>query len=229
MLAQGKQENMIIAIDGPAGAGKSTIAKLLAERLEYLYVDTGAMYRAQTLKVLWLKADFEDIPKLVEIAKQTDIKLKKGEDNRTIVLLDGEDVSAAIRKPAVTNAVFHIAAIAEIRNLMVRFQRDYAQNNSIVMEGRDIGTVVFPYAKKKFYLDAKVKVRAKRRKLDLEQKGIDLGLDEIVRQIKERDKRDFTRECGPLKQAEDAIYIDTSSMNITEVVNCLLSHIKDEE
>ena len=220
---------MIIAIDGPAGAGKSTIAGLLAEKLEYLYVDTGAMYRALTLKVLRLKVDFEDIKKLIEIAADMDIKLKKSANKGTIVLLDNNDVNAAIREPKVTNAVFHIAGIAQIRSLMVKFQREYALKDSIVMEGRDIGTVVFPNAQKKFYLDAKAIVRARRRKLELEQKGINLNIEEIVKQIEDRDLRDLTRDCGPLKKAQDAIYIDTSDMNITEVVNCLLAHIKDEK
>ena len=220
---------MIIAIDGPAGAGKSTIAKLLAEKLDYLYVDTGAMYRALTLKAIRLKADLEDVSGLIEIASKTNIELKKSEDNRTVVLLDSEDVSEQIRKPEVTNAVFHVAAVGKIRNMMVNFQREYARSSSIVMEGRDIGTVVFPQAQKKFYLDANALVRAKRRKLDLEQKGIAIELDEIVRQIEERDSRDLTRECGPLKRAEDAVYIDTSRMNIQEVVSCLSSCIKNEK
>ena len=219
---------MIIAIDGPAGAGKSTIARLLAERLEYLYVDTGAMYRALTLKVLRLNIGFEDNERLIMVAADTAIKLKKNANKGSIVLLDGEDVSADIREPKVTNAVFHIANIAQIRKLMVEFQREYAEIDSIVMEGRDIGTVVFPKAQRKFYLDAKAIVRARRRKLELEQKGNKLNIEEIVKQIKARDLRDLTRDCGPLKKAEDAIYIDTSEMNIEEVVCCLLSHIKDD-
>ncbi|MCK4994171.1 MAG: (d)CMP kinase [Candidatus Omnitrophica bacterium] len=220
---------MIIAIDGPAGAGKSTISKLLAEKLGFLYVDTGAMYRALTLKVIRLKADFKDIEKLIEISTSTEIRLKKGESRSTIVLLDGEDVTIPIRKPEVTNAVFRVAAIYPIRSRMVKFQREYANNDSIVMEGRDIGTVVFPQARKKFYLDAKTLVRAKRRKLELEKKGIEINIEDIVEQIEARDMRDKTRDCGPLKQAEDAVYIDTSLMNIQEVVSCLLSHIKHEK
>ncbi|MCG2712055.1 MAG: (d)CMP kinase [Candidatus Omnitrophica bacterium] len=220
---------MIIAIDGPAGAGKSTIAKLLADKLGFLYVDTGAMYRALTLKVLRLNADFEDIEKLIEIAFDTNIRLKKSEGHNSIVSLDGEDVTALIRKPEVTNAVFHVASISLIRNLMVKFQREYAQSDSIVMEGRDIGTVVFPKAQRKFYLNAKVKVRALRRKLEFEQRGIKINIEDIVKQIEDRDSKDKTRDCGPLKRAEDAVYIDTSDMNIQEVVNCLFTYIKNEK
>lgn len=138
-------------------------------------------------------------------------------------------MTAPIRKPEVTNSVFHVASISPIRNLMVKFQREYAHIDNIVMEGRDIGTVVFPKAQRKFYLDAKAIIRARRRKLELEQKGIEIDIEDIVKQIKDRDAKDKARKCGPLKKAEDAVYIDTSNMNIPEVVNCLFTYIKDEK
>lgn len=220
---------MIIAIDGPAGAGKSTIAKLLAEKLEFLYVDTGAMYRALTLKVLLENVNFEDQEKLVALASKTKIRLQKNEDSSPKVFLDDKDVTLAIRKPEVTNSVFHVANIHKIRNIMVNLQREYALLDSIVMEGRDIGTVVFPKAQKKFYLDAKPKVRAQRRMVELKQKGINLELDEVIAQIEERDSKDKAREYGALKKADDAIYVDTSDMSIPDVVECLLRHINDEK
>ncbi|MBU1088074.1 MAG: (d)CMP kinase [Candidatus Omnitrophica bacterium] len=219
---------MIITVDGPAGAGKSTIAKLLAEKLNFLYVDTGAMYRALTLKAENQNMDYADIPGLVKMAEKTKITLEKSKSCKTIVFLDGFDVSDAIREPIITNAVYKIARIAEIRQIMVSWQRDYGKKHSIVMEGRDIGTVVFPQAEKKFYLDASAQIRAKRRMLELKEKGIDISREELITQIEERDHKDKTRKCGPLKIADDAIYIDSSDLDISEVVTTMLKYLKDK-
>ena len=219
---------MIIAIDGPAGAGKSTVAKKLADKLKFFYVDTGAMYRALTLKVIRLKIDFADSARIIEIAKQTKIELKRDSDRGEVVLLDGQDVSAEIRDPEVTNSVFHVARMPQIRGIMVFWQRNYGNDTDIVMEGRDIGTVVFPNAGVKFYLDASVMVRAERRFKELREKGKDVDLDRIVSMIIERDEKDKNRSCGPLKQAEDAVYVDTSNLNIDQVVAKLCKAVKNK-
>ncbi|MBU1043835.1 MAG: (d)CMP kinase [Candidatus Omnitrophica bacterium] len=218
---------MIIAVDGPAGAGKSTIAKLLAEKLGFLYVDTGAMYRALTLKADNQNMDFSDIPGLVKMAEKTKIVLEKNKKGKTIVFLDGFDVSDAIREPIITNAVYKLARLAEIRQIMVSWQRDYGKKHSIVMEGRDIGTVVFPKAEIKFYLDATAEIRAKRRMIELKEKEIDILLEELIKQIEERDHKDKTRKCGPLKIDDDAIYIDSSALDIPQVVDTMLNYLKD--
>ncbi|MFH2138806.1 MAG: (d)CMP kinase [Candidatus Omnitrophota bacterium] len=219
---------MIICIDGPAGAGKSTIARQLAKKLGFLYIDTGAMYRAFTLKVLRSKVDFKMIEKLVELAMRTQITLKQTEDGGEKVFLDGEDVSQEIRTPELTNAVFKVAGIPQIREVMVHWQREYGHNSDIVMEGRDIGTVVFPKADKKFYLDADVQVRAQRRSKELQEKGMPVNFPELVQQIKDRDQRDKTRTSGPLKQAEDAVLIDSTGLSIREVVDKIFGYIKNE-
>ncbi|MFH1061813.1 MAG: (d)CMP kinase [Candidatus Omnitrophota bacterium] len=219
---------MIITVDGPAGAGKSTIAKLLAEKLNFLYVDSGAMYRALTLKAENQNMDYADVASLVEMAKNTKIVLKKNQQGKTIVILDGVDVSDAVRDPVITNAVFKVARIPEIRQIMVACQREYSNNHSIVMEGRDIGTVVFPNAQRKFYLDASTEIRAKRRMNELKAKGINLDLDQVMKQIKDRDHKDQTRACGPLRMAGDAIHIDSSALDIPGVVNAMLKYLKDD-
>ncbi|MBU4305539.1 MAG: (d)CMP kinase [Candidatus Omnitrophica bacterium] len=221
---------MIVTIDGPAGAGKSTIAKLLAEKIGFLYVDTGAMYRALTLKIIRYGIAFSDTQAIVSLAKKTVIQLQKNDGTQqTKVMLDGNDVSEDIRHPEITNAVFNIAGMPEIRRIMVQWQRGYGKAGNIVMEGRDIGTVVFPHAEKKFYLDATPPVRAQRRFRELEEKGVGIGLDEVVRQIKDRDYKDMTRTCGPLKKADDAVYIDSTRRQISEVVDTLLTYLDNEK
>ncbi len=220
---------MIITIDGPAGAGKSTVAKKLAERLDFLYVDTGAMYRALTLKVMRGGVDFSNIPEIVALARKTKIRLQASALGQSLVTLDNEDVSAAIRDPQVTNAVFNIARVPEIREVMVGWQREYGLSNNIVMEGRDIGTVVFPQAEKKFYLDASVEIRARRRYDELKEKKVTITLIEIIQQIKERDYKDKTRDCGPLKMADDALYVDSSELTVEEVVGIMLNWVNHEK
>ncbi len=219
---------MVITIDGPAGAGKSTVAKILSQRLGFLYVDTGAMYRALTLKAINEKVKIEDIDALVRLARRTKILLKADAQGNLKILLDGNDVSEKIRTPQLTQAVFKIARIPQIRQIMVKWQRQYSEMNNIVMEGRDIGTVVFPQAKKKFYLDADFKVRAQRRVKDLEKKFGRVDVRNVARQIKDRDLKDVRRSCGPLKKADDAIYIDSTDLNIEQVVDIALEYLKDE-
>lgn len=218
---------MIVAIDGPAGAGKSTIAKKLAQKLGFLYIDTGAMYRAFTLNALEEKIDFDDINALVELAKTTEVKLSPTETGQVKVFMNGLDVSEKIRTPELTNAVFQIARLAPIREVMVGWQRAYGASNDIVMEGRDIGTVVFPQADIKFFLDANIKERAKRRFNELTSKGVEVNLETLKQQIEDRDYKDKNRASGPLKKAEDSIVIDSTSLDIPEVVELLLTKIQD--
>ncbi len=212
---------MIIAIDGPAGAGKSTVARLLAGRMGFLYIDTGAMYRALTLKALDEGADVKNEPALVELARRTNIALENTPDGSIRVLLDGREVSAQIREPRITKYVSDVARVKGVREIMVGLQRSLGQRHSSVMDGRDIGTVVFPAAEKKFYLDAALEERVNRRYKELQPLNRDIAREEVAKDLARRDAIDSTRECGPLKKADDAVYIDTTRMTIEEVVNTL--------
>lgn len=209
-----------VAIDGPAGAGKSTIAKIIAERLNILYVDTGAMYRALTWKLLSESINLKDIPNIVNIAINTSIKLD-GEK----VFIDGLDVTEEIRLPKVSNHVSIIASIPEVRTRLVEIQRDIAKEQSLVMDGRDIGTYVLPSAKFKFFLTATAEERANRRYIELIKKGINTSLEQLQKEIKLRDKMDSERIFSPLKPADDAIIIDTTSKSILSVSNEIMDRI----
>ena len=216
---------LVIAIDGPAGSGKSTVSKLLAGRLGVTYIDTGAMYRALTLKAMRLGIDLEDEGTLVELSRSTEIGL--GEDKgRQKVVLDGEDVASLIRTPELTKNVKYIARVPGVRSEMVEAQRAIGQRSGAVMEGRDITTVVFPDADYKFYLDADAAERAKRRYKELLALGQKVSLDEITKDVISRDESDKARLVGALKIAEDAVVIDTTDLTIKEVVDRLLSHIE---
>ncbi len=219
---------MIIAIDGPAGAGKSTVARSLARTLGFLYVDTGAMYRALTLKIIQAGSDFSDENKIVELAGATRIELSASEAGRQIVRLDGKDVSEAIRRPEVTEAVYHIADLYPVRKMMVEWQREFGREKDIVMEGRDIGTVVFPLAEIKIYLDASVEERARRRFLELKDKGLEGSEEDLRRQIEERDARDRARPWGALRLAEGALRVDTTGLSIEEVVEKLVKLVAEK-
>ena len=208
---------MIIAIDGPAGAGKSTVAKILAKELGFLYIDTGAMYRALTLKAIENKIDINDFLRLIEMAAKTSIDLKNNPDGSLQVFLDGRDVSRQIREPRITKWVSEIARIKEVREVMLGIQRRLGQQGDSVLDGRDIGTVVFPDADKKFYIDADFRERVKRRYQELKGTGQEVTLEDIELDLRNRDTIDSTRECAPLKKAEDAICIDTTKMSIEEV------------
>lgn len=216
---------MIIAIDGPAGAGKSTVAKILAAKLKFIYIDTGAMYRALALKALETKTDISDTTRLIEIARTTNINLINNHAGALHVLMDGRDVSADIRHPRVTKLVSDVAKIKEIREVMLKLQRSLGAQKDCILDGRDIGTVVFPDADKKFYLDAKVDERVKRRHKELNESGTDISLGEVSKDVKNRDTIDSSREFAPLKKAPDAIYLDTTDLAIDEVVERMLAHI----
>jgi cytidylate kinase len=214
---------MIVAIDGPAGSGKTTIAKLLAKNLNISYLDTGATYRALTLKALENNADLKDIQALVELAECLTIEFK---DKKTY--LDGKDVSDKIRMPIVDKNISVIVSYPEVRSVMVNLQRILSKNTDFVVEGRDITTVVFPNAEFKFYLDANPEVRAKRRFKELEEKGVKIDFKELEKDLYKRDDADRNRKVGALTKSADAIVIDTSDLTIDGVVQKMLSHIKEK-
>jgi len=215
----------IITIDGPAGAGKSTVAKQLAEKLKLSYLDTGAMYRALTLKAMRQDIDLEDEDALVALAQETTIDLEN-HASKMKVLLDGEDVSDAIRTVEVTNKTFYVARAPRVRAIMVKWQRAIGRAKGVVAEGRDIGTVVFPQATNKFYLDANVDERSRRRIDELREKGHDVDADKLTAELKERDNKDLTRSVGPLKKSDDAVFIDSTHLSIDGTVEEILKHIK---
>jgi cytidylate kinase len=218
-----------IAIDGPAGSGKSTVSKLVAERLGYLYIDTGAMYRALTLKVMRKNTALDNEEEIIELSKNLDVKLLPPREikNAIHVMLNGEDVSEEIRKMEVTVNVKHVAKIGSVRKNLVKLQRRMAgEANGAVMEGRDIGTVVLPNAKYKFYVDASFDERVERRFVELRAKGHPIMRQEVTEDLKQRDHTDKTRKAGPLKKAEDAVFIDTTDLSIDEVVDIIVGHAK---
>ncbi len=214
-----------IAIDGPAGAGKSTVARELARRLGIFYLDTGAMYRALTLKALRNGVNLEDEQALVELARQTQINLGNHTDGIKVIL-DGIDVSESIRSLDVTNKTFYIARVPGVRKIMVQWQREIGKRQAIVIEGRDIGTVVFPQASYKFYLDASLQERSRRRILELQEKGIEVNQQSLRAELKDRDNKDRTRKVGPLCIAPDAITIDTTHLTIAETVFVIMRHLQ---
>lgn len=223
-----KNDALSIAIDGPAAAGKSTVAKMIAEQLSYIYIDTGAMYRALTLKALRRDIDLEDEEPLHELLNNTTILLKK-EDNQQMVLLDEENVSDEIRSPEVTANVSYVAAHSQVRKEMVHRQRQLASKTGVVMDGRDIGTHVLPDADVKIFLVASVSERARRRHEENVQKGISSNLEQLHREIEKRDELDSNREVSPLKKAEDAIEIDTTSLSIKETAERILEIVSKTE
>lgn len=217
---------MIIAIDGPAGSGKSTVAKGVAERLGILYVDTGAMYRALTLKALGRGLDLKDEEGLIALAKDTKIELLYEKEGGLTVFLNGKDVSREIRTPELTKNIKFVAGIPGVRAEMVKMQRKIAgSGKGAVLEGRDIGTVVFPGADRKFYLDADFKERVRRRHKELIDGGQEVGNADIEKDVRLRDKSDMERSAGPLKKADDAILIDTTKLSIEETVDKILSYL----
>ena len=208
---------MNIAIDGPAGAGKSTIAKLVAKELEFLYVDTGAMYRSIALYLLENEVDFNDEEQLLAALDQINIEIKYV-DGAQRMILNGRDVSDMIRREEVGNAASATSALKPVRAKLLNLQRDIAAANDVIMDGRDIGTNILPNAELKIYLTASVEVRAERRYKELVEKGETPDLEEVKKGIEQRDYQDMNRDIAPLRQAEDAVLVDSSYMTIDEVV-----------
>ncbi len=220
---------MIVAIDGPAASGKSTVAKRLARRLGFKYLDTGALYRALTLKAIESQIDLQDESVLGLLMDNTSLELQSVTDDEVKVLLDGRDVSKEIRRTIVTNLVHHIAGSPSVRKKMVRLQRKIAHGGNTVAEGRDIGTIVFPDADKKFYLDADVQERAKRRFAELksnENVSGEITVAQVAAELNQRDYKDIKRAVSPLRRADDAVYIDTTNLTVEEVVKTLLRQVQ---
>ena len=209
-----------VAIDGPAGAGKSTIAKRVAKELGFVYVDTGAMYRALAVYFLELGLKPEDADKIALACKDAEVTIGY-EDGVQQVYLNGENVTGKLRTEEVGNMASVSSAIGEVRAQLLELQREMARTKDVVMDGRDIGTNILPNADVKIYLTASVETRAKRRYLELQEKGVACDLNEIAHDIEERDTRDMNREIAPLKQAEDAVFLDSSDMTIDEVVGAV--------
>mgnify|MGYP000020087040 CR=1 FL=1 len=214
-----------VAIDGPAGAGKSTIAKRIARRLGYIYVDTGAMYRAMAYYLIQNQVDAADQEAIAAACQHADISICY-QDGEQVVLLNGENVNAYLRTEAVGNMASVSSVVPEVRKKLVELQQKLARETDVVMDGRDIGTVVLPDADVKVYLTASVETRAKRRFLELQEKGEPADLAKIAADIEDRDYRDMHRDISPLRQAEDATLVDSSDMTIDQVVQAIIDTAK---
>lgn len=218
-------KRMVIAIDGPAASGKSTTAKLVAKKLGYLYIDTGAMYRAMALKAQQQNVSLRDMDSVERMLESTVIEQKTGPDG-VLTFLDGRDVSQEIRTPEMSLAASDISAISAVRKRLVRLQQDMGRHGGVVMEGRDITTVVFPKAEVKVFMKASITERARRRMEELKSKGIEAGQEEIEKQIELRDEQDSQREDSPLTCSPDALVIDTSALTIDQQVKMVLDAVR---
>ena len=219
------KKGLIIAIDGPAASGKSTTAQLLAQKLGYVYIDTGAMYRACALKAKKMGIDINDEESIRELLDDIDIRIEN-HNSKNRIFLDGEDVSEDIRADDISALASAISAIPAVRYKMVELQRKMGEKGGVILDGRDIGTFVFPTAEVKFFLTANPEVRAKRRWLELQQKGINKDFSEVLADLVKRDNNDSQRALAPLKKADDAIEVDTSNMTIEEQTDCLYQIIR---
>ena len=225
-MGKGEIKKITIAIDGPAASGKSTTAKLVAQKLGYLHIDTGAMYRAITLKALDEKFDLNDKKEIVRLAQTSIIRLEV-DDGVAKVFLDGAEVTKRIRTQLVNRSVSTVSSFEGVREVMVKAQQKMAANGGVVLEGRDIGTVVLPKAELKIFMIASVEERARRRKKDLASVGIEANQDDLIKEINARDQKDSTREASPLRKAPDAIELDTSRLTIEEQVDFILKRAKE--
>ena len=219
---------MQVAIDGPASSGKSTISKLIAKENHFVYLDTGAMYRVVTLAVLRNNIALDDYEAIENLVQNIEIRFSM-KDGKQSVFMNGEDVTDEIRSVEVTKNVSAVSAIKEVRTRLVHLQQEIAENHSIIMDGRDIGTVVLPQAEIKIFLVASVEERAKRRFIENQEKGIEMSYEELVEDIRRRDHIDSTRKESPLRKAEDAIEIDTTTMTIEDVVKTVTALIQKNQ
>lgn len=219
------KKGLVIALDGPSGAGKSTIARLLAQKLGYIYIDTGAMYRAIGWKAKQECIDPADEQKLAELCLRTEVSIKN-DNSDPRVYVDGRDVSGEIRTPEMGMMASSVSKSPAVRARLLTLQRDLGRNGGVVMDGRDIGTVVFPDAEVKFYLDASAEERGRRRYLELKAKGMDVELAQITKEIQDRDKQDSGRALAPLKKAEDAQLLDSTGVSIDDVLATMLSAVQ---
>ena len=217
----------IVAVDGTAGSGKGTITKIIADKLNLISIDTGALYRCVALECINKNIDYTEIEKIKEVLKDINIELKK-ENNSQVVILNGKDVTREIRTPEVDNVVAKFAAIKEVRDKITPIQRKMGQDANIIMEGRDIGTVVFPNADVKVFLDCSVEERARRRYNQDLEKGIKTTYEEVLESIKERHRLETEREIAPLVQAPDAVYIDSTKMTIDEEAEAVIKIIEEK-
>jgi CMP/dCMP kinase len=217
------EKRVVVAIDGPAGAGKSTIARRIAEKLGFVYVNTGAIYRAVALWAIRLGVDLHDMHRLEQLAKEAKIELAA---NNGRITLNGEDVTEAIRDPRVSEAASKVSAVPGVRRALLAIQRNMAEQNSVVMEGRDIGSVVFPHARVKIFLDADPHERARRRALEREEEGQGADFEAVSGELKARDERDRRRSESPLVQAPDAELVDTTGLSLEQVEQAVLRVVR---
>lgn len=222
-MKRGRNMSFVVAIDGPAGAGKGTITKLVGKKLGLVNIDTGATFRCVALNMIQNNIDIQEEDKIQEILNEINIEMHPDGE----IFLNGENVTRRIRENDVNNLVSPVSVLPIVRNKLLEIQRKIAEGKNVIMEGRDIGTVVFPNANVKIYLDAEPEERARRRVLQNKEKGIETSYEEVLEGIKDRDRRDSTREIAPLKKADDAIYVDSTSLNIEQVAEKIINIIEE--